>query len=178
MLEQIARVRALNDRFRTTGRGGKSEISEGVRAMGEPAVTEIVAMVAGKMSPEFLRSQEYDQIRMEMLAWMEAYADYGLIIDFPAWAIGEKGFIFTEFDNCLSETVRNAEYFRDHLTGETLLRLPTVVQGRSIYEALAWYNRIKAIETFPYAGWSFAGPVAYNPTIALRMILTLIREGD
>ena len=45
MLEQIARVRALNDRFRTTGRGGKTEISEGIRALGEPGVTEIVAMV-------------------------------------------------------------------------------------------------------------------------------------
>ncbi|MEI8397072.1 MAG: hypothetical protein WCF85_20290, partial [Rhodospirillaceae bacterium] len=133
--------------------------------------------VAGKMSAEFLRSQEYDQIRMEMLAWMEAHADYGLIIDFPAWAIGEKGFIFTRFDDCLSETVRNAEFFRDHITGENTLRLLTVVQGRSIYEALAWYNRIKTIEAFPYAGWSFAGPVAYDPTIALRMILTLLREG-
>ena len=133
--------------------------------------------VKGRMSPEFLRDPEYDTIRQKVLTWMEAYADYGLIIDFPAWAIGKKNFIFTRYEDCLFETVRNMEFFRDRLTGHSPLKLLSVIQGRSIHEALAWYHRVKAVERFPYNGWSFAGPASGDPTITLMLILMLIKEG-
>lgn len=39
--EQLARIRALNDRFRTTFIGGRVMITEGVRALGQDAVSAI-----------------------------------------------------------------------------------------------------------------------------------------
>ena len=133
--------------------------------------------IEGKMSHAFLRTKEYDDVRRSVLRWMETYADFGMIIDFPAWAIGKEGYIFSEFSDCLRETKRNMEFFRDEMVAGTPLKLLSVVQGRSIDEAVHWYNAIKSISNFPYAGWSFAGPVVSDPTITLRMILKLLKDG-
>ncbi len=130
-----------------------------------------------KITKEFLAEPKYDAIRLDVLRWMEAYADYGLIIDFPVWAIGKPKYIFSRFEDCLKETMRNMVFFRDNLTGNSQLKLLSVVQGRSIYEAMEWYRQVNKIDRFPYNGWSFAGPVASDPTISLRMILTLLGDG-
>ncbi len=130
----------------------------------------------GKMSIQFLQDLEYDEKRKLVLEWMEKYADYGMIIDFPAWAIGTEKFIFSEISNCLRETKRNMEFFRDHLTGNSPLKLLTVIQGRTIDEAMWWYKGVKNIPGFPYSGWSFAGPIVSDPTIGLRMILKLLKD--
>ncbi len=132
---------------------------------------------APNITKRFLRENQYNVVRIDVLRWMEKHADYGLIIDFPVWAIGKPKYIFSEFDDCLKETIRNMEFFRDNLTGNSQLKLLSVIQGRSIYEALEWYRRVCNIDNFPYKGWSFAGPVASDPTITLRMILTLLRDG-
>ena len=133
--------------------------------------------IEGKMSRSFLKSIEYDELRLSILYWMEKYADYGMIIDFPAWAIGEPGFVFDKFQECLEETKRNMLFFRDNLSGDSNLKLLSVIQGRSIDEAFNWYNAIKDISEFPYSGWSFAGPVVSDSTITLRMILKLLKDG-
>ena len=133
--------------------------------------------IKGKMSPAFLKCAEYDTLRLSVLKWMEKYADYGMIIDFPAWAIGKEGFIFKSFKECLRETKRNMEFFRDHMSGTSDLKLLSVVQGRNIHEAWLWYESIRDVQDFPYAGWSFAGPVVSDSTITLRMILKLLSDG-
>ena len=133
--------------------------------------------IKGEMSIPFLQSARYDEVRRRVLAWMEAYADYGMIIDFPAWAIGTDGFIFTDINDCLKETKRNMEFFRDNLTGLSPLKLLSVIQGRNISEALEWYESIKGIQQFPYSGWSFAGPIVWDTTITIRMILKMLKDG-
>ena len=130
-----------------------------------------------EVTPRFLQSEKYNDVRKSVLKWMEAYADYGLIIDFPAWAIGEPKFIFSEFKDCLRETRRNMEFFRDNLSGDTPLKLLSVIQGRDIWEAINWYDSVKNVKCFPYSGWSFAGPVVKDTTITIKMILLMLREG-
>ena len=132
--------------------------------------------IEGKMSPEFLQSREYDDVRLKVLQWMEAYADYGMTIDFPAWAIDREEFIFNKFKQCLNESRRNMEFFRDNLSGRSKLKLLSVVQGRNITEALSWYESIKNIQNFTYSGWSFAGPIVWDPTMALRLILKMLKD--
>ncbi len=41
-----AKIRAENDQFRKTGRGGRLTITQGIQAMGEKAVQEIIAKIA------------------------------------------------------------------------------------------------------------------------------------
>ena len=41
-----AKIRALNDQFRKTGRGGQIMLTQGIQAMGEQAVQEIIARIA------------------------------------------------------------------------------------------------------------------------------------
>ncbi len=130
-----------------------------------------------KITPEFLRSGDYDDLRLGILRWMEAFADYGLIIDFPAWAVGKEKFILPSVEACLNETERNCLFLRDHHSPDSAVRFLTVIQGTSYLEAVNWYNRLKQIEGFPYRGWSFAGPVGKNPIITLQMILSLWRDG-
>ena len=42
---QTAKIRDLNDRFRTTGRGGRIMITRGVKALGRVAIEEIMEMI-------------------------------------------------------------------------------------------------------------------------------------
>lgn len=130
-----------------------------------------------QINREFLRSDGYNQMLKEILEWMERYADYSMIVDFPAWAVGEEGFILPNVDECLAETKYNCEFFRDNYDRNSAVRFLTVIQGTYYGEALKWYETIKAVKDFPNRGWSFAGPVAGNPTITLKMILTMWRDG-
>lgn len=41
-----AKIRALNDAFRQTGRGGRIMLTQGIQAMGEKAVKEIITKIA------------------------------------------------------------------------------------------------------------------------------------
>ncbi len=41
-----AKIRAINDQFRKTGRGGRIMLTQGIQAMGEKAVQEIIAKIA------------------------------------------------------------------------------------------------------------------------------------
>ncbi len=42
----VAKIRNLNDQFRKTGRGGRIMLTQGIQAMGEQAVAEIIAKIA------------------------------------------------------------------------------------------------------------------------------------
>ena len=130
------------------------------------------------ISRDFLRTPAYDEMRQSILTWMEKYADYAPIIDFPVWALDtEEKFILSDYDECLNETKRNIEFFNERYNRNAPVKFLTVIQGRYFGEALNWYNSVKNINNFPYSGWSFAGPVGKDPTITLKMILTMWREG-
>ena len=130
-----------------------------------------------EINRQFLRTDRYNRMLMEILRWMERYADYSMIVDFPAWAVDQKGFILPTVEDCLSETIYNAEFFRDNYDRTSPLRFLTVIQGTYFGQALKWYEAIKNVKDFPNRGWSFAGPVAGNPIITLKMILTMWRDG-
>ncbi|CAK0753266.1 DUF3768 domain-containing protein [Azospirillaceae bacterium] len=40
-----SKIRALNDQFRTTGRGGRIMLTQGIQALGQTRVAEIVAKI-------------------------------------------------------------------------------------------------------------------------------------
>ncbi len=42
---QASKIRALNDQFRITGRGGRIMMTPGIQAMGQQAVQEIIAKI-------------------------------------------------------------------------------------------------------------------------------------
>ena len=43
--DPASKVRALNDQFRTTGRGGRIMLTQGIQALGQQVVMEIMAKI-------------------------------------------------------------------------------------------------------------------------------------
>ncbi|CAK0753320.1 hypothetical protein CCP1ISM_40026 [Azospirillaceae bacterium] len=115
-----------------------------------------------------------DKIRSKILAWSEAFADFSMTMDFPTWAIGGPTYIFKSFGDCLSETLYNCSFINENrISGKT--RFLNVIQGNNYLEAVKWYNEVKA---FDFEGWSFAGQVAANPDVTVKIILHLWRDGN
>lgn len=115
-----------------------------------------------------------NDIRRKILTWSETFADYAMTLDFPAWAIDTPNYLFSKFGQCLDETFYNCSLIEKERTPGKA-RFLNVIQGRSYDEALMWYNEVKV---FDFEGWSFAGPVASNPEITLKIILNMWRDGN
>ena len=59
--------------------------------------------------------------REQVLAWMDAYMDYGMILDIPAWVArspkGQQATGITTYDEACQATNINNEYFMKHRSG-------------------------------------------------------------
>ncbi|MEI6557545.1 MAG: hypothetical protein WCO00_03995 [Rhodospirillaceae bacterium] len=120
-----------------------------------------------------IHGAQADKIRRRILNWSETFADYSMTLDFPAWALGSSNYIFTTFRECLNETFYNCAFIEEERThGRT--KLLNVIQGKNYGQAVEWYDTVKE---FNFEGWSFAGPVAANPDITVRLLLHMWRDG-
>lgn len=120
-----------------------------------------------------LKGPDANKLRYDILKWLEEYADYSMIIDFPAWAVGKPKFILNSFEECLEETIYNCDFISKNRTPGKIKFL-NVVQGRNYPEAKKWYDSVKH---FDFEGWSFAGPCAGDPEITVKLILNLWKDG-
>ncbi|MEI6987373.1 MAG: hypothetical protein WCK65_14720 [Rhodospirillaceae bacterium] len=129
-------------------------------------------MPGGEVFRYDIHGREADKLRQKNLTWSEAFGDYAITLDFPAWAVGTPNYLFRTADECLRETIYNLSFIRERrIPGR--VKLLNVVQGRTYSEALRWY---KSVKDFRFEGWSFAGPVAADPDITVKILLNMWRD--
>lgn len=116
-----------------------------------------------------------DTVRLGILRFLEANCNIAATLDVPTFTIGQPGFKFQTFDQCLDQTVDNLEYWMEHKDPNSKLRLLNVLQGRNEDEVDIWYNAVKDFDT---QGWSFSSANSDCVYYMIRTALMLAREGQ
>ncbi len=123
--------------------------------------------------------------REQVLAWMDAYMDYGMILDIPAWVArspeGQKATGISTYQEAVEGTRINNDYFMKHRTGAC--KFLNVLQGENHTEADDWYNQMKDYcdpKVYPdthFNGWAMGGQNMCDIHLALRRIVALRFDG-
>ena len=120
--------------------------------------------------------------RAQVLTWMDAYMDRGMILDIPAWVaknpIAKAKVGIGSFDDAVAATTINNDFFMKNRNGSC--KFLNVMQGETHDEADQWYQRMKHYcdpkqHEQPFEGWAMGGQLMCSPTLALK---TLIKMRD
>ena len=121
------------------------------------------------------------QKRDAVLRWMDAYADYGMILDIPAWVsrspAGALATGISEYQDAVEATKYNNEYWMKHRTGAC--KFLNVLQGENHTDADDWYEQMKDYcdpVKYPdnhFNGWSMGGQNMCDVHLVLKRIVTL-----
>ena len=115
-----------------------------------------------------------------VLKWMDAYMDYGMILDIPAWVCrspeGRKASGITSYMEAVEGTYINNDYFMKHRTGAC--KFLNVLQGENHAEADDWYDRMKKYcdpkqYERPFNGWAMGGQNLCDVDLVLRRLVAL-----
>ena len=119
--------------------------------------------------------------REQVLAWMDAYMDYGMILDIPAWVArspkGQKATGITTYEEACQATNINNDYFMKHRSGAC--KFLNVLQGENHTEADDWYERMKKYcdpKQYPethFNGWSMGGQNMCDIHLVLKRLVAL-----
>ena len=123
--------------------------------------------------------------REQVLAWMDAYMDYGMILDIPAWVArspkGQQATGITTYEEACQATNINNEYFMKHRSGAC--KFLNVLQGENHTEADDWYERMKKYcdpKQYPdthFNGWSMGGQNMCDIHLVLKRLVALRFDG-
>ena len=123
--------------------------------------------------------------REQVLAWMDAYMDYGMILDIPAWVArspkGQQATGITTYEEACQATNINNEYFMKHRSGAC--KFLNVLQGENHTEAVDWYERMKKYcdpKQYPdthFNGWSMGGQNMCDIHLVLKRLVALRFDG-
>ena len=128
---------------------------------------------------------EATKTRQKILEWLEATADWSMMLDVPTWACdhihGPKTGLKT-FEDCLEKTRYNNKYFLDNRLGAT--KWLNVLQGSDWDTAEKWYRGVVEFSDpkGPFAGkeaegWAFGGANMCKIDITLKRLMTMRDEG-
>lgn len=116
--------------------------------------------------------QNVDDVRLGILKFLEANCDIAATLDVPTFTIGQEGFKFNTFQQCLDQTINNLDFWMKHRTpGE--LKLLNVVQGRNEPEVDEWFE---AVKDYPTEGWCFSSANSDSVYHMIRSMLLLIKH--
>ena len=123
--------------------------------------------------------------REQVLAWMDAYMDYGMILDIPAWVArspkGQQATGITTYEEACQATNINNDYFMKHRSGAC--KFLNVLQGENHAEANDWYERMKKYcdtKQYPethFNGWSMGGQNMCDIHLVLKRLVALRFDG-
>ena len=122
--------------------------------------------------------------REQVLAWMDAYMDRGMILDIPAWVArspaGQKATGISTYQEAVDATYINNDYFMQHRTGRC--KFLNVLQGENHTEADDWYERMKKFcdpkqYSQPFNGWAMGGQNMCDVHLLLRRLVALRFDG-
>ncbi len=120
-----------------------------------------------------------------VLRWMDAYMDYGMVLDIPAWVArspeGVKATGISNFSEAVAATRINNDYWMKHRTGAC--KFLNVLQGENHADADDWYEQMKDYcnpVKYPdnhFNGWSMGGQNMCDVHLVLRRIVILHYDG-
>jgi hypothetical protein len=120
-----------------------------------------------------------------VLRWMDAYMDYGMVLDIPAWVArspeGAKATGISTYQEAVKATRINNDYWMKHRTGAC--KLLNVLQGENHADADDWYEQMKDYcdpNIYPdkhFNGWSMGGQNMCDVHLVLKRIVALRYDG-
>ena len=122
--------------------------------------------------------------REQVLKWMDAYMDRGMILDIPAWVArspaGQKATGITSYMEAVQGTYINNDYFMANRTGSC--KFLNVLQGENHTDADDWYERMKKYcdpkqYSQPFNGWAMGGQNMCDVHLVLRRLVALRFDG-
>lgn len=123
--------------------------------------------------------------REQVLTWMDALMDYGMVLDIPAWVerspAGRKATGITSYDQAVEATKFNNEYFIKHRSGNC--KFLNVLQGETHDQAERWYQSMKSFcDTKIYGnkafnGWGMGGQNMCDIHLVLLRLVALRFDG-
>jgi hypothetical protein len=123
--------------------------------------------------------------REQVLRWMDAYMDYGMILDIPAWVCrspaGREATGITSYMEAVEGTYINNDYWIANRTGAC--KFLNVLQGENHAEADDWYDRMKKYcdpKQYPdnhFNGWAMGGQNMCDVHLVLKRIITMHFDG-
>lgn len=125
-----------------------------------------------KFNWDDIYSTDNDEIRLNILRWMESIADYSMCLDVPPLSIDNPRTPIKSFKDCIDVSRYNAEFFvKNRAPGAT--KLLNTLHGRTKDESDIWWNEFK---DFPFEGWAIGGIQKYNMELLLRRLI-IMRDG-
>ena len=123
--------------------------------------------------------------REQVLTWMDAYMDYGMILDIPAWVArspaGQKATGITSYIEAVQGTYINNDWFIRNRNGNC--KFLNVLQGENHADAEDWYQRMKKYsdpKQYPnehFNGWSMGGQNMCDVHLVLKRLISLRYDG-
>ena len=123
--------------------------------------------------------------REQVLAWMDAYMDYGMILDIPAWVSrspeGQKATGINNYQDAVNATRINNDYFMKNRSGAC--KFLNVLQGENHADAEDWYQQMKDYcdpKKYPnthFNGWSMGGQNMCDVHLVLKRLVALRFDG-
>ena len=120
-----------------------------------------------------------------VLKWMDAYMDYGMILDIPAWVSrppeGARATGISTYAEAVKATRINNDYWMKHRTGDC--KFLNVLQGENHADADDWYAQMKDYcdpKKYPndhFNGWSMGGQNMCDVHLALKRLVALRYDG-
>ena len=125
------------------------------------------------------------QKRDSVLRWMDAYMDYGMILDIPAWVCrspaGREKTGISTYQDAVNASKYNNEYWMKHRNGNC--KFLNVLQGETHDEADDWYEQMKDFcdpAKYPenhFNGWAMGGQNMCDVHLVLKRLITLHFDG-
>ena len=115
-----------------------------------------------------------NEVRSNILNWLELTADWSMTLDIPTWAAGPQNRDRTglsTFKDCMDATVFNLKYFQKNRLGQT--KFLNVLQGDDWETAQIWYNEVKKYE---FEGWAMGGINMCDMEILLKRLIVMRDE--
>jgi hypothetical protein len=123
--------------------------------------------------------------REQVLTWMDAYMDYGMGLDIPAWVArspaGQKATGITTYDEAVQGTFINNDWFINNRNGNC--KFLNVLQGENHTDADGWYDHMKKYcdpKQYPdrhFNGWAMGGQNMCDIHLTLRRLVALRFDG-
>ena len=123
--------------------------------------------------------------REQVLTWMDALMDYGMVLDIPAWVgrspIGAKNSGVGSYEQAVDATKYNNEYFIKHRNGNC--KFLNVLQGENHAQADDWYDKMKhfcdpkVYGDKAFNGWAMGGQNMCDVHLVLKRLVALRFDG-
>ena len=120
-----------------------------------------------------------------VLAWMEEYMDYGMVLDIPTWTFRDPKASaacgIRSYQDAVDATKINNDYFIQNRKGN--VKFLNVLQGGNHQEADDWYEMMKDYcdpAKYPdthFNGWSMGGQNMCDVHLVLKRLVMLIHDG-